>query len=286
MKIFHPELLSKAGIRIDARKNSNASPTPLHVHHGVEIVYVYSGAGATAIGGTSYPITKGTVCLIPEGLTHHYTTEHPFRFYNILFGFDVFSEPEISELRALPMMTPLFFDAGRNGIRTLSLMPTQHLIFEFTAENLIHEVGAPNVFSLVRAKTLLKELLLIIARKALAPQQIFCASPSRAFIRMLGFVHEHYTEKVSLRQVAEAGGLSEKYASVVFQESAGKGFVDYLTQLRLDTARHLLRTSELPIIEIAFRCGFNDASYFALQFKRFTHQSPRQFRNQPITKFS
>jgi len=284
MKIFHPEVLSKAGLRIDARKNSNASPTPLHVHHGVELVYVYSGAGTTAIDGTIYPITKGTVCLIPEGLTHHYTTEHPFRFYNILFGFDVFSPPELAELRALPMMTSLFFDAGKNGSRTLSLMPTQHLLFEFTAENLIHEVGAPNVFSLVRAKALVKELLILIARKAQEPRQAFCARPSRSFIRMLGFVHEHYTEKVSLGQVAAAGGLSEKYASVVFQESAGKSFVDYLTQLRLDMAKHLLKTSDAPIIEIAFRCGFNDASYFTLQFKRDTHQTPRQFRHQAITK--
>lgn len=284
MKIFHPEARSKSGIRLAAFSSTSKHVTPVHMHSGVELVYVHSGAGTTEIGGITYPITKGTVCIIPEGLTHVYSTERPFLFYNILFGFDVFSADEQKAVRALPKIDSLFFDTTRSGIRILSLIPGFHRIFEDTACELINELKEPDAFTAARSTALLKELLIIAGRAALSPQKPLPEQPSGAFINMLGFIHEHYTEKVTLAAAAAAGGLSEKYAGIVFKKSAGISLVDYLNTLRIENAMQLLARSDLPVSDIAFRSGFDDASYFSLQFKRYAKVTPRAYREAVIKK--
>ena len=80
-------------------------------------------------------------------------------------------------------------------------------------------------------------------------------------------------------QVARTVNVSAKYFSEIFSKTAGMPFVDYVSRVRVEKARALLTDPSLRISEIAFAAGFGSLSQFNRSFKKFTGQSPRQFRS-------
>jgi two-component system response regulator YesN len=84
-----------------------------------------------------------------------------------------------------------------------------------------------------------------------------------------------------LSDVAAHVGLSPNHLSTVFSSEAGETLRDYLTRLRMEQAKELLRTTNLSAAEICARVGYNDPHYFSAAFKRATGLAPRHFRAQP-----
>jgi len=81
------------------------------------------------------------------------------------------------------------------------------------------------------------------------------------------FILAHYTENLSLERVAEQVALSSTYFSRVFKQTMGCTFVEYLTRVRLEEARHLLRTTTLSLAEISYAVGYQSPNYFSEVFK-------------------
>jgi AraC-like DNA-binding protein len=100
----------------------------------------------------------------------------------------------------------------------------------------------------------------------------------RALMRVTNYVDGHYTEGVSLEEVANATGISRYYVSHLFKELMGTTFVGYVNELRLNRAAMLLVTTETPIIEIASLSGFNNLSNFNRAFKLHFGKTPSAYR--------
>jgi AraC-like DNA-binding protein/ligand-binding sensor protein len=94
------------------------------------------------------------------------------------------------------------------------------------------------------------------------------------------FIWENYTRKISLREIADASGLSAPYFSSVFKEEMGENLSNYLNRLRVEKAATMLIESDLSLTEIAGACGFEDQSWFSKIFKSYTGVSPGKFRDQ------
>ncbi len=90
------------------------------------------------------------------------------------------------------------------------------------------------------------------------------------------------SENISLEDAADKAYMSKTYFSECFKKRIGIGFVDYITRLRLDKAKHLLTTTTLAISEIAFSCGFHDKNYFAKVFKKKYQYTPSEYREKNI----
>lgn len=91
----------------------------------------------------------------------------------------------------------------------------------------------------------------------------------------------HYADPdLSLNEVAAQVNLSPSHFSAVFSRKTGQTFKEYLTHLRLDKAKELLRMSPLKSFEIAAQVGYNDPHYFSYVFKKHTGLSPTKFRYQ------
>ncbi|MBR2913306.1 MAG: helix-turn-helix domain-containing protein, partial [Oscillospiraceae bacterium] len=97
--------------------------------------------------------------------------------------------------------------------------------------------------------------------------------------RTLKYIGESYMlEEVSLKSAAAAVNLSPTYLSALFKKEMEMNFSDYLAQVRIDKAKELLcRTSKL-VSEISYEVGFSDYRYFGQIFKKYTGQTPREFR--------
>ncbi|HEX9921924.1 MAG TPA: helix-turn-helix domain-containing protein, partial [Anaerolineae bacterium] len=93
------------------------------------------------------------------------------------------------------------------------------------------------------------------------------------------YIECHYHEpELSLNDVAAQVNLSPSHFSAVFSRETGETFKEYLTKLRLEKAKELLRMTSLKSFEISAQIGFNDPHYFSHVFKKHTGQSPKTFR--------
>lgn len=93
------------------------------------------------------------------------------------------------------------------------------------------------------------------------------------------YIEMNYTDNgLSLEGVCEKLGISVSYLSLLFKRHKETSFVKYLTRVRMEKAKELLKLTEYRIIEIAELCGFNDVYYFSHSFKRYTGVSPKKYR--------
>lgn len=98
---------------------------------------------------------------------------------------------------------------------------------------------------------------------------------------VIRYIKKSYTQPITLSDVCEQLHYSCSYVSHLFKQHTGRSFRQYLTELRLNAAKTLLRYSELSITEIAFSVGFEDSTYFASIFKKYSKTSPSAYRKKP-----
>lgn len=96
--------------------------------------------------------------------------------------------------------------------------------------------------------------------------------------KVLAYIHQNYNRDLSLEEVAGAVYISPCYLSRIFKQTQGVNFIDYLTSVRLENAKHLLRTTSESIAEIAKKVGYRDPKYFSRVFKRYEGCSPGEYR--------
>jgi two-component system response regulator YesN len=95
------------------------------------------------------------------------------------------------------------------------------------------------------------------------------------------YLAQHYANpELSLNEVASQVNLSASHFSVVFSQEAGQTFKEYLTEIRINKAKELLRMTSLRSADIAYQVGYNDPHYFSSVFKKNIGLSPIEFRSQ------
>jgi AraC-like DNA-binding protein len=92
------------------------------------------------------------------------------------------------------------------------------------------------------------------------------------------FIEAHSNERLSLVKVAGVAGINPTHLSEKFKQVTGFKFVDYIARTRFETARKLLAENNLRISEIAFAAGFQSLSQFNRVFKKFSGESPSEYR--------
>lgn len=106
------------------------------------------------------------------------------------------------------------------------------------------------------------------------------ASRDRQNIRaFLDFVHEHYAEKLTLADLADASALSPGECGRLCNRVLHQTPMNYLLSYRIEQSIPDLLNHELSITEIALKVGFSGSSYYAEIFRRMKGVSPREFRN-------
>lgn len=97
--------------------------------------------------------------------------------------------------------------------------------------------------------------------------------------QMLEFIRTHYQERITLDEIASAGGVCRTKCCRIFRQYLGRTPNDYLNSFRLEKGMELLKSTDMTITEIAADCGFNSASYFTEMFTKQKGCSPKSYRN-------
>jgi len=149
--------------------------------------------------------------------------------------------------------------------------PVPHLLIALT-EALAEDETNPALTDLVRALVCCVENLL---RKPVTRP----SSRAQALLEEIRvFLQSHYQYDITRDSVAAQFGVTPNHLSRLFQTHGRMTFTSYLTHVRIDRAKHLLRNYNLKLDDIAARCGYHDTPYFWHVFKRMTETTPMAYR--------
>ena len=96
---------------------------------------------------------------------------------------------------------------------------------------------------------------------------------------MKEYINENFAENITLSSLSREFNISPSYLSILFREITSQHFSEYLTNVRIQKGKELLKNTDLRIKEIAAQIGYRDAYYFSSVFKKVTGINPTQYRD-------
>ncbi|MEC0091622.1 AraC family transcriptional regulator [Paenibacillus macquariensis] len=121
-----------------------------------------------------------------------------------------------------------------------------------------------------------QELMVLLLQHNIQPESVN-VDGTKLVEDTLTYIHSHYMERISVRQLAELAGVMYQQYTRIFQQLTGKKPLDYLNELRIERSKEWLRNTDAPLREIAHLVGFQDEYYFNRRFRQMTGQAPRQY---------
>jgi len=103
---------------------------------------------------------------------------------------------------------------------------------------------------------------------------------SDVIAKALDFIQKNYREQgISLHSVAKEANISPNHLSTMFRQETGETFINYITRIRLENAKILLKTTKMRMSDVGYEIGYNDTHYFSYVFKKNVGVTPKEFRN-------
>lgn len=241
---------------------------PRHSHDGFAVGVIERGTLGFSYRGENVVAPAGTINLAnpDEPHTGHAATDAGWTYRMFYLDADWLQEAA-REMADRPQSIP-FFQAG--------VIRDDDLAASIRALHVSLEQA--EISSLERESRFLGMLCHLIGRHADAPPPLRGLGRERHTLRqVLRHIDEHLSENVSLAQLASVAGLSPFHFLRVFRSEVGISPHGYVTQMRIRSARALLRKG-WPIAAAAQEAGFADQSHFTRSFKRLTGVTPGQYR--------
>ncbi len=95
------------------------------------------------------------------------------------------------------------------------------------------------------------------------------------------YIDENYADQnTTLTTVADVVCLSPNHFSTIFSQECKTTFIEYLTNVRIENAKRLIKNTDMKVYDIAYECGFSDPHYFSYIFKKNTGVTPREYKLQ------
>lgn len=135
--------------------------------------------------------------------------------------------------------------------------------------------GMPDLYAASAAEFLGMHLLTQYGTVPVPPQ------PPRAddrIARVVDVLHAHLDVTLDLAELSAVAGLSRFHLLRLFRQHTGETPAHYHRRLRIEYSQRLLRTTALPVGDIATRCGFADHAHFARTFRASVGASPSTYR--------
>ncbi len=97
------------------------------------------------------------------------------------------------------------------------------------------------------------------------------------------YLKKNYQYEINLQEIADSFYLSREYISRRFKQEFNETITDYLTRIRMEKAKEMLKNHQLKIYEIAYQVGYQNEKYFSKVFKKFVGCTPNEFRSSTLT---
>ena len=134
-------------------------------------------------------------------------------------------------------------------------------------------------------KAKLFELLVYLVRSHICRQitqeeYVVRANKLERILPAVQYIENHYNTEISYQELAQLLNVSKYHFCHLFKEATGKTVVQYINDVRLDKAYHLLKNTDMNITQISMSVGFNDMNYFSRLFRKHKNVPPSKVRSQ------
>lgn len=239
----------------------------MHWHDDLEFILVTKGSIDFDVNGEIIHLRQNQGIFINSGRLHYGFAEHRD---DIVFKLVIVS-PELVR----NSYNSRIIGAVTNSRSADSLLLHSNMLIWSLLER-IHGIATKQELNYVLE--LQSELCLLI--KELVP---LCADTDKndtaemaVIKKMLVFIHEHFSEKISVADIARAGFISRNQCFKLFQQTMLMTPQQYLMQYRIDKSIDMMRAG-MSIAETALACGFCSQSHYTKAFKALYGMTPKQY---------
>lgn len=242
--------------------------TGVHYHDDYELYYLINGKTKYFIADEIFMIESGSFVIIPPGMYHMTDSEDCLHNERILISFkrDIIDDEIIDILDTLCRKRVIYLPAGNRE-------KPEQILARIEDEHINKDENSIFLCSLYT-----KELIIQLYREYRDYKPKLNAS-EEVIHNISRYISVNYNKDLSLKSLSRLFAMSESHLSRKFRATLGMGLNEYITYVRILNAENLLKTTALPITNIAEQCGFNDSNYFSTVFKRVKGITPLKFAN-------
>lgn len=238
-----------------------------HIRSHVLLVFIVSGKGNFRSHTATYHLGAGaTFCVFPgEFVFYKEDAQEPWTYYWVAF-----SGGKVLQILQQASVTPQQPVHMTSEIRELEALYRELLAYSSQQD---WAVG-------LKIQSLLCDILYRYVKSAVKPEMLAAISTqcSEHIVRAVEYIKTHYSDNLTVAEVARAVGISREYFCMLFKQQFAIAPVRYIREYRLRTASMLLLTTRDSVAAIAERVGFSDYNYFTNQFTRQFGINPTGYR--------
>ena len=251
---------------------------PAHAHGRgcYEIHYIRHGSGTVVIDGVPRRVGQNTLYTTGPSILHEQIPDQSDPMVESCIYLRVF--PDFEKMERASFLTPFLEQAFWMGQDTQQVLPLFDTIFQEL------EQKKPGYRPLLSA--LFQQLIVCIARNYLEPEA-YQPVPENGFEDASGdsslsliveeaFLYEYRT--ITLERLARRIHLSPRQTERLIRQYYNSTILKKRTEARIGAASVLLKTTELPVVEIAEMTGYSSSEHITYTFKTYTGMSAREFR--------
>ena len=252
---------------------------PWHWHPAFEIDYVLDGEITFFATDCQVTARKGEMVFINTNVLHRASVNKSIRLHAHLFDMHYLSGVHGSSIESR-YFSPI---TGSRSLMLYKIKPDHLSTVQMTEYILrVADYAANEPFGYeFEIRTLLDKFWQIFfletadIRKKDKPRN---NQAEERLKHMLNFIHTNYSDTISLRDIADTAGISERECTRVFRKITDYTPAAYLRHYRIRMAAQLLLETTDSISDISGKCGFHDLSYFSRVFQKETGKTPSAYR--------
>lgn len=235
----------------------------IHYHDHYELYYLLSGQREYLIDNKIINIYPKSIVLIKPGIVHQ---TFGSQFERLLINFNskalntVFNQNLVSNI--LDNMPDFIVSTATNEINNFFT----ELYNAYSTNNLISSA----IYAV--------QILMFIKENQNNISTINPSQDSDLLTQIKFYINQNYKNLNTLEEIAEKFYISKYHLSHLFHKKLETTVINYLNNRKLAAAANLLRTTELPITEIAIESGFNTPAYLFKLFKKANGIAPLKYR--------
>ena len=247
-----------------------------HLHPMYEIYYLQSGTRKLFLDDSIYILNRGDMVFIPMNTIHKTSYVDDKVHERIAITFSDKAVPDIKSSASRVSFKKIFYSEP-----VIHISNVHRDYIEGLLNRMLSEYEQRDDYSDINIKNCLQELIIFLIRYKHHKSSKYIQNIDMTDTLMqeaARYIRTNYMKDLSLEAVASHVNLSPTYFSKKFKSSTSFGYKEYLINVRIQEASHMLLETNAPISEIALKCGFNDSDYFGNTFKRTKGISPMKYR--------
>ncbi|MCH5186061.1 MAG: helix-turn-helix transcriptional regulator [Oscillospiraceae bacterium] len=232
------------------------------------LVLVYDGAGNFECGGKKYTVQRGDLVFFPMGSKRNMTVGNSkfLAFYSFNFQYSMVSEHDnVWSTNYYPLPLAFVKHIDDNGL----FIRLEELFLK-----ILKDFAAMQPNSAYKTRFYATEILSLLLNEN---RENVSFSQRNTVNKSIEYMSEHFSEKITLKELADISGKSVSYYGKTFKSIMGITPIEYLLKIRISYAKTLLE-SNTSVTDTARLCGFSDLYYFSKLFFKKEHISPSEYK--------